>query len=156
MFFYLAWHTTLFGDGWQPLPCSCPFPPSPTASTLKQLPEHPSSPLPHSNACLLPSPSVSSLLVLVAQELLRGWNKPLSCKLEATFSNGSHSETVFSGRRGLFFPGKSHTEKRSPNTEFFYTSALDGHHRNRWSDRTYGHNSSVLYQNEIFFSIIIL
>ena len=58
-------------------PCSyfLSFLPVPTASTFKQLPQHPGSPLPHSSALPLPFPqSASSLLSLLSRCCMHGIN----------------------------------------------------------------------------------
>lgn len=75
---------------WLAAPAPIPFLPFPSPSNSLHT-QHPGCPLPHSSALPLPFPSTSFLLVLIAQPLLYGWNKPQSCQqLEATFANRSH------------------------------------------------------------------
>lgn len=130
---------------------------------------------PHSCNCLsiqaLPSPtavSVSCLLPLSASSLFsllrrccmgeinlkaaNNW-KPPSQMDHTLKQNLIEGVGVGWGLISLF--GKSNCENRSPNAcAFFYIYPLDGHHRNRWSDRTCGHNSSVCSKMRFFLFLL--
>lgn len=143
-------HLALCGDGWKPLllfpSLSFPFQHPPHTSNCLSIQAFPS---PHSSALLLPFPSVGFILLLIAQPMatLYGWNKARQN------DRTSPSQTVFNRGRGLI--SNQTVKSRSLNAfAFFYTLPLDGgHHRNRWSDRTCGNNSSVCIKMSFFFGI---
>lgn len=90
------------------------------------------------HVCCLPFPLSAPSLFALLSPYLHGWNKPLSCKQQKTPFQMDHIP------EHCFSLGNVNCEKRPLNAcAFFHTYPLDGHHSNKWSDKTWSHNNSV-------------